>query len=292
MTEETMTEGIIELIPVDRIRIVNPRERNRIAWLAIVASIQAVGLKKPIRVAKRDEPDTDGNLFDLVCGQGRLEAFKELGEEYIPAIITIASKADQYLMSLIENIARRAPSNRALYFEIRSLLQRGYDTPTISSKLGLPRAYIASVVHLVEHGESKLIQEVEKGSLPVSVAVAIANGNDDGVQRALAEGYETGQFRGSKLKALRRLIQQRAGTVTTESTPQGDRHITGTALVKIYRDRIAEQQRLVARANNLREELLIIVSAMKQLFADEDFFTLLKAEGLLDLPEQLRQRIG
>jgi|HubBroStandDraft_5_1064220.scaffolds.fasta_scaffold197987_1 ParB family chromosome partitioning protein len=287
-----MNEIEIELVPVARICIVNPRDRNRVAWLAIVASIRSVGLKKPIMVSRREAADSDGNLFDLVCGQGRLEAFKELAEEYIPAIITEASRPDQYLMSLVENIARRAASNKSLFFEIRNLLERGYDGPAIAAKLGLNRNYVAGVVDLVAHGESKLIQEVESGKLPVSVAVAIANGNDEGIQRALADGYSSGEFRGSKLKAVRKLIKQRAGKEGPESPSSSDKSLTGPALVKIYRERIGEQQRLVARAEGVKERLLIIASAMRTLLADEDFRTVLQAEGLLDMPEQLRLRMG
>src|SRR5579859_872936 len=158
----------IQQIPVAKIRIVNPRDRNKVAWLAIVASIRSVGLKKPILVSKLEFPDHEGNLYDLVCGQGRLEAVKELGEELIPAIISDASQSDQYLMSLVENIARGNPSNRSLFREVRTLLDRGYDTSAIAVKLGIGRNHLAGIVHLVEHGESKLVQEVEKGELPVS----------------------------------------------------------------------------------------------------------------------------
>jgi len=282
----------IEMIPVVQIRVVNPRERNQIAWQSIVSSIRAVGLKKPIHVSRREKPDSDGNLFDLICGQGRLEAFKELKEELIPAIVTVATQPDQYLIGLVENIARRVPSNKTLYFEIRSLLERGYDGFAIAGKLGLNRNYVANVVHLVEHGESKLIQEVEKGELPISVAVAIANGNDDGIQRALSDGYSSGELRGSKLKAIRKLLKQRAGEGVVKQPSPTSTALTGPALVKIYKDRIAEQQRLVGRAEQVREELLVIASAMKSLFADEDFCTVLQAEGLLDMPEQLSLRMG
>ena len=190
----------IELVPVAQVKIVNPRDRNRVAWLAIVSSIRSVGLKKPILVSRRDFSDAEGNTFDLVCGQGRLEAFKELGEDFIPAIISDASQPDRYLMSLVENIARKAASNRSLFYEVRNLLDRGYDSIAIAGKLGIGRHHLTGIVHLVEHGELKLLQEVEKGELPVSVAVAIASGNDEGIQRALSEGYSSGEFRGSKLK--------------------------------------------------------------------------------------------
>jgi hypothetical protein len=40
-----MNGELIEDVVVDRIRIVNPRTRNKITWLSIVSSIRAVGLK-------------------------------------------------------------------------------------------------------------------------------------------------------------------------------------------------------------------------------------------------------
>jgi ParB family chromosome partitioning protein len=281
----------IELVPVAQVKIVNPRDRNRVAWLAIVSSIRSVGLKKPILVSRRDFSDAEGNTFDLVCGQGRLEAFKELGEDFIPAIISDASQPDRYLMSLVENIARKAASNRSLFYEVRNLLDRGYDSIAIAGKLGIGRHHLTGIVHLVEHGELKLLQEVEKGELPVSVAVAIASGNDEGIQRALSEGYSSGEFRGSKLKAVRQLLKARTRETTAEPSASKHKALTGAALVKIYKERIGEQQRLVTRAEQVKEQLLVIVSAMTTLFADEDFQTMLRAENLLDLPEQLRMRM-
>jgi ParB-like chromosome segregation protein Spo0J len=102
-----MKEQIIERIPIAEIHIANPRPRSRGRWLMIVANIREVGLKKPITVVRRSEPSADGKQFELVCGQGRIEAFLSLGETTIPAIIAEASREDQFLMSLVENIARR-----------------------------------------------------------------------------------------------------------------------------------------------------------------------------------------
>lgn len=59
-------------IPVGLIDIINPRERNQKTFKEMIASIKALGLKKPITVTPRH----DGNVerYALVCGQGRLEA--------------------------------------------------------------------------------------------------------------------------------------------------------------------------------------------------------------------------
>ena len=53
----------------------------------------------------------------------------------IPAIITEATREDQFLMSLIENIARRPASNRDIIREVRSLRERGYNVADIAKKV-------------------------------------------------------------------------------------------------------------------------------------------------------------
>lgn len=276
---------IIEDIPVNLIRIANPRSRNKTTWREIVSSIRAVGLKKPITVARRRKPDADGNQYDLVCGQGRLEACREIGLRTIPAIITEASEPDQYLMSLIENIARRPSSNKSLYFEVKNLLQRGYDYTVIARKLGIDRSYTRGIVRLVESDEPRLIAAVESGTLPVTVAVQIATGEDATIQAALMQAYETGELRGSKLRIVRELIRRRKGPLDERRRPQ--KTLTGPALANLYRQRVREQQRLVAKADQARERLLVIATLMRTLFADENFQTLLRAETLSDVPEQL-----
>jgi ParB-like chromosome segregation protein Spo0J len=127
----------------------------------IVANIREVGLKKPVTLVRRSGADADGKLFDLVCGQGRIEALIELGETDVPAIIIDASREDQFLMSLVENIARRPPSNRDVLREVSSLRERGYGVGDIAKKLGMERIYITGIVHLIEHEEVALIASVE-----------------------------------------------------------------------------------------------------------------------------------
>ena len=184
-------QQIIELILIEQIHIANPRTRSRGRWQMIVANIREVGLKKPISVVRRKEPYGDGKQFDLVCGQGRIEAFIALGETTIPAIVTEASREDQFLMSLVENIARRPPSNRDIIREVRSLRDRGYSVGDIAKKIGMERMYVTGIVHLVEHKEISLIDAVEGGRLPISVAAQIASGKDTEISEALSEGGES-----------------------------------------------------------------------------------------------------
>jgi ParB family transcriptional regulator, chromosome partitioning protein len=281
----------IENIPISEIRVVNPRTRSKGRFQEIVASIDAVGLKKPITVSRRGV-DSDGTRYDLVCGQGRMEACRALGEMTIPAIVTDASREEQLVMSLVENFARRPPSNRDLLREVRSLRERKYKTDEIARKIGLDRTYVHGIIHLLEHGEEGLAQAVEAGRLPISVAVKIATGNDHEVQQALAEAYEKGDLRGGKLRSARRVISLRISKLRKDGKiAQTRRKLTGEGLVREYKDRMREQRQLVKKANLTKERLLLLISAIRRLLQDEHFLTLLRAESLVDMPEQLAARL-
>jgi ParB family chromosome partitioning protein len=77
-----MSEQPIERIPISEIYIANPRPRNGLRWQMIVANIREVGLKKPVTLVRRTTPSSDGKIFDLICGQGRVEAIIALGETH------------------------------------------------------------------------------------------------------------------------------------------------------------------------------------------------------------------
>ncbi len=85
-------ESRVRLIPVDRVRIINPRARDKKKHERIVDSIAKLGLKKPITVTIGKAGDNGEEWFDLVCGQGRLEAVIKLGQKEIPALVRGLSK--------------------------------------------------------------------------------------------------------------------------------------------------------------------------------------------------------
>ncbi|WP_207306678.1 ParB N-terminal domain-containing protein [Xanthomonas oryzae] len=72
----------------------------------IVGNIRDIGLKKPITVTPR--PGTNGGEhYLLICGAGRLKAYKSLKQDSIPALVVEVGNEEAYIMSLTENIARR-----------------------------------------------------------------------------------------------------------------------------------------------------------------------------------------
>ena len=266
--------------------------RSRKKWLEIVTSVREVGLKRPITVSRRKEPTADGRHFDLVCGQGRIEAFLELGETAIPAIVTAVSREDQFLMSLVENLARRQSSNRDILREVKVLRKRDYTPEQIAAKLGMDRVYAYGLVHLIECGEESLVEHVEAGRLPLSVAVEIASGNDHAVSLALSEAYQSGLLRGAKLRTVRRLVAARSAKQRTEGKLSNSaQSLTGNALVKVYEQTVQNQKTLLARAERANGRMLLLCSAFRQILADDNFMKLLRDESLADMPEKLAQRL-
>src|SRR6266481_8297639 len=180
---------MVEMIPISQINVLNPRSRNKLVFQSIVSNISNLGLKKPITVARRAEL-IDDKSYDLVCGQGRLEAFIALGQSEIPAIVRDASREECFLMSLVENIARRQLRPLELLREISSLKSRGYSTTEIAQKIDVHKTYVVGITHLLKHGEERLLNAVDKGRVPLSVAMQIANTDEEGIQKALHQAYE------------------------------------------------------------------------------------------------------
>ena len=283
----------VEMIPVDRIIVLNPRDRNKKVFRQIVDSISKVGLKKPITISlcktSNEEP-----TYELVCGQGRLEAFVLLGQYEIPAIVIDVSKEERLIMSLVENLARRQHRPLELLQDIGELKKRGYSDKDIAKKIGLSREYVHSIIHLLEEGEERLLIAVETGQIPLNVALDIAESDVEGVQEALAEAYEKGLLRGKKLLIAKRVVERRRrqgkGLVSSKST-KGRTRISPNTLVRVYKKEADRQRLMIKKAEITQNRLLFIVEAMRTLLTDENFTTLLRAEQLSTMPRPLADLI-
>ncbi|MFO6430281.1 plasmid partitioning protein RepB C-terminal domain-containing protein [Erythrobacter sp. W302b] len=281
----------IEMIPIDRVNIVNPRVRNKKSFRDIVDNIAKIGLKKPITVTRRIE--AEGPFYDLVCGQGRLEAFKALGQSEVPALVVSADPEDCLIASLVENCARRQHRAIDLLQDIRGMQERGHSNPDIARKTGLSLEYVNGVARLIEKGEQRLLRSVESGIIPVSVAVEIAEAADHDVQAALSRAYETGQLKGRKLLAARKLIEtrrRRGKGLGTKETRSRER-VSADTLVKAYKEETERKRALIARAETTQNRLMLITEAMRRLSVDESFLALLEDEGLTTMPGRLAERL-
>lgn len=286
----------IEMIPISRITVLNPRARNKRQHREIVNNIETIGLKRPITVSKHDGPG--GPRYDLVCGEGRLEAFQMLGQTEIPAVVIEASESECLVMSLVENIARRVQRPIDVMNEIGALRKRGYTEAEISRKIGITSGWVSMIVTLLERGEERLLSAVETGLIPISLAMEISRAESEEAQNLLLEAYETGKLRGKKLASVRRLLDLRMRgrsksiTVGKFGRKGSTRKLTASDLMQVYQREAEKQRLLVKKSDFTQTRLLFIVEAIKDLLTDDGFLTLLRAEGLETMPRALAMRIA
>lgn len=282
----------IEIIPINSIDVVNPRARNRRIFKEIVTSVAELGLKRPITVKKRQcegEP-----RYDLVCGQGRLEAYQALGQRDIPAVIVDASNEDSAIMSLVENCARRQHRSIDLLHDIEGMRQRGYEFDEIARKTGLTVEYVRGISGLLEGGEHRLLRAVEAGQMPVSVAVLISQAEDSDIQNVLQNAYQEKLLRGQRLLAAKKLIEQRRRRGKSYKT--GPRRVDGTplssnALLRAYRQDVDRKKVLIRKSNGTKARLVFILEALRKLLCEPEFIAILEREKLDTVPKNLALRL-
>jgi len=283
----------IQLVPVQAIRVLNPRVRDRKRFELIVANIKKVGLKRPITLTPNPEPGPGEPAFDLVCGQGRLEAFIALGQTHIPALIRGYDRQHTLLASLVENIARRRVRAIDQIQAIRWMHDNGQSYAEISRKTGLGEPYVADLIGLLEKGEERLLDAALHGRIPLTIATKIAEGSDEDTQRILMEAYERKEVTQKTLGRFRDLIQHRRtlGRTLDNRRNRPRQRNSVDDFVASYRAQAGRQRLLIKKARACEARLLSITAAFRVLLADEDYVTLLRAEKMGTLPRFLAERI-
>ena len=290
---DTEDRIVIETISIERITVLNPRVRDRKKFREIVDSIGKVGLKQPIKVSLTRGADGEA-AYNLVYGQGRLEAFVALGQKEIPAIVTGLSEDDSLLMGLVENVARRQHRPVEMLRAIGTLHEQGYTDRQIAAKIGYSVDYVVKIRRLLQAGEDRLLFAVETGRMPLKVAMAIAAANDEDLQRVLTQAFENHDLTLRLVIAARRWIENRPRHGRTKRPARGARRrqpVSSAGVVHTLK-RSAEQHRLlIKRADLAAGQLRFIVQGLRVLFSDDNFLNLLRAENVRTMPAPLARLI-
>lgn len=284
----------VTLIPIERIRILNPRQRDRKKFEKIVQSIQNLGLKKPIKVSSRLVKDGEEPGYDLVCGQGRMEAFQALGQAEIPAVVVEVSKEDRLLMSLVENMARKFPSPMDLVNEIERLTQAGYSNAAIGKKLDIGDSLVSGLISLKNAGEERLMDAAVRNKIPLGVAIDIAKTNSTEAQRELLKAYEGKQLNQAAIRTVRRVMEQRRFLGKTRKgsfNPRKNVRTTADGLVNAFRKETQRQKVMIKKAKLCEAKLIFLVTGFKRLMGDDNFVNLLRAEDLGSMPKCLAEHM-
>ncbi|MFD7628595.1 ParB/RepB/Spo0J family partition protein [Streptomyces sp. NPDC059851] len=157
------------------------KEFDRDALAELVTSIQEVGLLQPV-VVRQSGPDG----YELIMGERRWRACKELGLEYIPAIIRETEDDRLLLDALLENL-HRAQLNpleeAAAYDQLLKDFSCTHDE--LADRIGRSRPQVTNTLRLLKLAP-KVQLRVAAGVLLAGHARALLPLEDPEAQEALA----------------------------------------------------------------------------------------------------------
>ncbi len=133
----------------------------------LVQSIKEKGLIQPVVVRPR------GDGYELIAGERRLRAAKELGISHVPAIIKDVKDDEALEIALIENIQRDDlnPIEEAKAYQ-RLADEFSLTQEQISEKVGRDRASVSNTLRLLKLPE-KVKEEIYLGRISMGHAKAI-----------------------------------------------------------------------------------------------------------------------
>ncbi|MDP2911723.1 MAG: ParB/RepB/Spo0J family partition protein [Candidatus Omnitrophota bacterium] len=179
--ESTIQQGVRN-ISVEKIKAnkYQPREDfNQEALNDLATSIKEKGFIQPILVRSKQ------GEYELIAGERRFRAAKQLGYKEIPAIIKDVSDLDSLEISIIENIQRenlnsidQAKAYKRLSEEFNMTQEKVADT------IGKDRATVANIMRLLNL-PVKIQEYVSRGTISMGHARAILSLNKESEQMRL-----------------------------------------------------------------------------------------------------------
>jgi ParB family chromosome partitioning protein len=274
-------------IPVDKIRVLNSRNRDTEKFKENIRSIRDVGLLKPILVNDRSFQKT--GFYELICGQGRFMAYKTLEYTDIPAEIITCDRKQALIYSLVENIARVPPGTMWFARELKRMHDAGLSFDYIANVAGRSGTYIEDYIRLIERGEERLLIGVENNLFPISFATQVARSTKPGIQNILMDAFDKGIVNSKNLPTIRRILEIRSGhRIKQAKTDRGKTMVPNYSVKQLQTDIrkvTREKEAFVNEASIKENRLLTLLDGLRILRKDSVFEELLRTEGLSQLPQ-------
>ena len=145
---DTIKSSVNE-INVDKISVnpFQPRSNfNNTSLQELIVSIKNIGIIQPITVRK-----IENNNYQLISGERRLRACKELGLKNIPAFVREANDQDSLEMALVENIHRQDLDAIEIAISYQRLIEEiNLTQEELSDKIGKNRTTISNYLRLLK----------------------------------------------------------------------------------------------------------------------------------------------
>jgi len=172
---------------------------------SLAASIERHGLLQPIVVRRHEGGWGEG--YELIAGERRLRAIRNLGRATIPALVC---NGDAEELGLIENIQRQDLHPLEEAAAIGRLMQRhGYTQEAVGRVIGKPRTTIGEIIAL-NALPSWLQEEARVRPVARHLLVQLARIDDIDEQKAAWEAVKNGA-------SVRAIKARRAASVTAST---------------------------------------------------------------------------
>ncbi|MDH6182370.1 ParB family chromosome partitioning protein [Microbacteriaceae bacterium SG_E_30_P1] len=165
-----------------------PRKEFREEELAeLVVSIREFGVLQPIVVRPLADAQPGGPQYELIMGERRLRASKQVGTRTIPAVIKNTADEDMLRDALLENIHRanlNAIDEASAYQQL--LADFGVTQDELAQRIGRSRPQITNTLRLLKLPEP-IRNRVAAGVLSAGHARAILAAGDPAAMERLAD---------------------------------------------------------------------------------------------------------
>lgn len=153
----------------------------------LVASIREVGVLQPIVVRPIAGAAPGGPKYELIMGERRLRASKELGLDSIPAVIKNTADEEMLRDALLENLHRADlnPLEEASAYQ-QLLSDFGITQEQLAGRIGRSRPQITNTLRLLRLPAS-VQKRVAAGVLSAGHARAVLSAGDDRAMELLAD---------------------------------------------------------------------------------------------------------
>jgi ParB family chromosome partitioning protein len=167
------------MLPLDKVEI-NPAQPRKVfrekEIEELALSIKENGIIQPLIVSSN--PDQKNYL--LIAGERRYRAAKLLGLEFVPVIIKKATKKEQMIMSIIENVQRsdlNCVEEALAYYQLMEEFKLTQEE--VAKKIGKERSTIANFLRILKLPK-EIVMMLQKDMLTFGHAKVLASLKDDG----------------------------------------------------------------------------------------------------------------
>lgn len=179
LTGDPSMEFQVVQIPTKQIKFFVRRSRGGAEFARLKKSIQEIGLKTPIGVRDishlsrraRKRRQTSGAYYDyqLVYGQGRLQAFRDLRISHIPAVVIEIGEEEIVGRFLAENVMRRRLSwpekAELIRFEVDC---NGADIDDIAERFCITKLHVMKYLRILTGASDKVFARAKEDNFSLA----------------------------------------------------------------------------------------------------------------------------